>query len=43
MRDHMLMNGSHTIPNKHATYSRGAGRKGTLEGKAVVPPTLKGL
>ena len=43
MRDYMLVNGSHVIPNKHAAYSRGAERKSTMEGKAVAPPTLKGL
>jgi len=42
MRDHVLVNCSHMVPNKHAAYSRGAERKSTMEGKAVVLPALKG-
>lgn len=41
MRDHMLVNGSHMIPNKHAAFSKGAESKSSVEGKALVLPTLK--
>lgn len=43
MRDHMLVNGSHMIPNKHAAFSKGAESKSSMEGKALVLPTLKEL
>lgn len=38
----MPVNGLHMIPNKHAAYSRGVERQSTMEGRAVVLPTLKG-